>query len=130
MKKIIFLMILLLNINIFAQKLTTNGKHNLDRLVGYWTTKKPSDVYTAIRKKNKIWEIGIECWGENDCPSKIPMKWTRIENYKNGALKTNLGDNIYFYFAYDTRLRAYVVIDENFNIIDILDKKLSESPYK
>ena len=48
MKKIIFLLMMLFSIVVFTEKLTTDGKNHIDKLVGNWSNS-PDDIITIKR---------------------------------------------------------------------------------
>ena len=104
MKKIIFLLMLLFSVTIFAEKLTTDGKNNLDKLIGNWY----APDYTILKKGNRYFmELPTDSFIDE------PLI---ITNYKNGAMKVKTGNNEYLYFAYDTKYKRLVILDYNLNI--------------
>ena len=128
MKKIIFLLMLIMNVFIFAEKLHTDGKNNLNKLVGNWGNS--ADDLVSIRLKNNKWYFGSYC---PDCQElsgyNNGMVWDIIQNYKNGVF---IVKNFYkipskrdknFYFAYDTKYKKLVELDSQLNIIGIIHKR-------
>lgn len=128
MKKIIFLLMLFCSITIFAEKLTTDGKNNLDKLQGSWGNS-PDDIIT-IRRNNNKWIIGTyvgDCEGVSNC--KNGTAWSIIQKYKNNVfivknfyeIPTKKDKNLYF--AYDTKYKKLVELDSQLNIIDKINRK-------
>ena len=128
MKKIIFLLMLLFSVTIFAEKLTTDGKNNLDKLIGNWSNS-PDDVIT-IKRNGKQLILGSyvgDCEGIPRCSNG--MTWDSIQNYKNNIFVVK---NYYqiaskkdknLYFAYDTKYKKLVELDSQLNIIGIMNRK-------
>ncbi|RRD40356.1 hypothetical protein EII29_02435 [Leptotrichia sp. OH3620_COT-345] len=105
MKKLLILMMLLFSVSVFAEKLTTDGKDNLDKLKGNWDS-----ILASIEKKNNNWYIEYSS-GEVG----------KISKYKSGILVFNLSDeyNKYgnTYFAWDIKYKTLVMVDRNGNIL-------------
>ena len=60
MRKFIFLLTIIISVSAFAEKLHTNGKNNLDKLVGNWGN------YTYyIQNKGGKWYLGVSNWGDD-----------------------------------------------------------------
>jgi hypothetical protein len=128
MKKILVAMLLLLSMIVFAEKLTTDGKYNMDKLQGSWGNS-PDDIIT-IRRNNNKWIIGTyvgDCEGVSNC--KNGTAWNIIQKYKNNVFIVR---NFYeipskkdknLYFAYDTKYKKLVELDSQLNIIDKINKK-------
>ena len=111
MKKSVMFMMLLFNLSIFAEKLTTNGNYNLDKLKGTWD----SIFATIITKNNKWYYIN-----ENPADEEMIIE---IKTYKKGVLVVpNLYKNYEvkdknYYFAYDEKYKTLVSLDKDLNII-------------
>lgn len=112
MKRLFIVIMLLLSITLFAEKLTTDGNHNLDKLKGIWES-----LFAEIIYKNGKW------YYISDNPTDEETI-TEIKIYKKGVL---IVPNLYknydvsdknLYFAYDTKYRTLVTLDKNLNIID------------
>ena len=119
MKKIIFLLMLLFSVTILAEKLTTDGKNNLDKLIGNWSNS-PDDII-MIKRNGKQWILGSyvgDCTGIPRCSNGIT--WDPIQkNYYQIASKKDKN----LYFAYDTKYKKLVELDSQSNIIGIMNKK-------
>lgn len=118
MKKFVFLLMIIMSLSVFAEKLHTDGKNNLDKLVGNWGS------YTYyIQNKSGKWYLGVSNWGDDT------VDWTSIKSYKNGVM---VAPNYYerrgdrnFYFAYDTKYKIMVEVDAGLNIIQKIPKKFN-----
>jgi hypothetical protein len=118
MRKFIFLLTIIISVSAFAEKLHTNGKNNLDKLVGNWGN------YTYyIQNKGGKWYLGVSNWGDDT------VDWILIRSYKNGIM---VAPNVYerkgdrnFYFAYDTKYKIMVEVDTGLNIIQKIPKKFN-----
>ena len=117
MKKIIFLLMMLFSTVVFTEKLTTDGKNHIDKLVGNWSNS-PDDIITIKRNGNQ-WILG----------SYVGMTWDSIQNYRNNIFVVK---NYYqiaskkdknLYFAYDTKYKRLVELDSQLNIIGIMNRK-------
>ena len=116
MRKFIFLLTIIISVSAFAEKLTTNGKNNLDKLQGNWGS------YTYyIQNKGGKWYLGVSNWGDDT------VDWILIRSYKNGIM---VAPNVYerkgdrnFYFAYDTKYKKLVELDSQLNIVGIMNRK-------
>ena len=121
MKKLIVLGIMLLGIVAMAEKLTTDGKNNLDKLKGAWG----GPMYSVELKNNK-WFLG-----SYDAEGTV---WEEIQLYKNGALvikdfyKMPNKKDKNFYFAWDSKYKIFVELDKDLNIIEKVPRKLNH-PY-
>lgn len=119
---------LLFSVTIFAEKLTTDGKNNLDKLIGNWSNS-PDDVIT-IKRNGKQLILGSyvgDCEGIPRCSNG--MTWDSIQNYKNNIFVVK---NYYqiaskkdknLYFAYDTKYKKLVELDSQLNIVGIMNRK-------
>ena len=121
MKKLIVLGIMFLGIVAMAEKLTTDGKNNLDKLKGTW-----GGAMYSVELKNNKWLLG-----SYDAEGTI---WEEIQLYKNGALvikdfyKMPNRKDKNFYFAWDSKYKIFVELDKDLNIIDKVPRKLNH-PY-
>lgn len=120
----------LLGMVIFAEKLTTDGKDNLNNLKGTWKAKGADGVNT-IRFDNGKWQLGYECWEDEQECRKEPnydkssgMNFYNIKTAKNGVLAVFFDQNLKQHFAYDTKKKALVFLDNNLNITDVLSVKV------
>ena len=122
MRKIILCFMFLLGMVIFAEKLTTDGKDNLDKLKGKWV----NGQFDFINSKNK-WYLETYC---GDC-SDNGMDRKGFEKYKNGVF---IIKNFYqmpnkkdknFYFAWDTKYKVMVELDKDLNIISKYPRKIN-----
>ncbi len=128
MKKIIFLLMMLFSTVVFTEKLTTDGKNHIDKLVGNWSNS-PDDIITIKRNGNQ-WILGSyvgDCEGIPRCNNG--MTWDSIQNYRNNIFVVK---NYYqiaskkdknLYFAYDTKYKRLVELDSQLNIIGIMNRK-------
>lgn len=123
MKRIVFLLVLLLSVTVFAEKLTTDGKTNLDKLKGNWENSRIS-----IQTKNNKWFFGV--YDNDETGDYI---WKEIKVYKNGALyisnfhsKEVKNKDRNFYFAYDTKYKTLVELDKELNITHRIPKNLNK----
>ena len=130
MKKLIVLGIMLLGIVAMAEKLTTDGKNNLDKLKGSWRVK-GADGGNVIRFLNGKWQLGYECWeDEAECRKEpnydktLGMNFYDIKDTKKGVLVVFFDKDLKQYFAYDTKKKALVFLDNNLNITEILGSKV------
>ncbi len=110
MKKLIFLLMMLMSVTVFAEKLTTDGKYNLDKLEGEWES-----AFSIIYQENGIWY-----YQSDEFPTM------KIKKYKNGILKIHVkttlekddvDNNFIFYIAWDTKYKTLVKVDKNGNIL-------------
>ena len=96
---------LLLSVAVFAEKLTTDGKDNLDKLKGDWDS-----ILGTIVKTKKGWYIV-----SYDDPNY------KLERYKPGVFYYNPSDEYNkaanIYIAWDTKHKTLVTVDKNLNII-------------
>ena len=121
MKKLIVLGIMFLGIVAMAEKLTTDGKNNLDMLNGTW-----GGAMYRVELKNNKWLLG-----SYDAEGTV---WEEIQLYKNGALvikdfyKMPNRKDKNFYFAWDSKYKIFVELDKDLNIIDKVPRKLNH-PY-
>ncbi len=121
MKKLIVLGIMFLGIVAMAEKLTTDGKNNLDKLKGTW-----GGAMYRVELKNNKWLLG-----SYDAEGTV---WEEIQLYKNGALvikdfyKMPNRKDKNFYFAWDSKYKILVELDKDLNIIDKVPRKLNH-PY-
>ncbi|MDR2878613.1 MAG: hypothetical protein LBV03_01685 [Fusobacteriales bacterium] len=130
MKKFILLMLMFLGMMVMAEKLNTDGKSNLDKLKGTWRVK-GADGSNIIRFFKGKWQLGYECWDdekecmkEPDYDRKSGMNFYDIKEVKNGVLVVFFDKNLKQYFAYDTRKKALVFLDDKLNIDSILSWKI------
>lgn len=130
MRKIMLCFMFLLGMVIFAEKLTTDGKDNLNNLKGTWKAKGADGVNT-IRFDNGKWQLGYECWEDEQECRKEPnydkssgMNFYNIKTAKNGVLAVFFDQNLKQHFAYDTKKKALVFLDNNLNITDVLSVKV------
>lgn len=120
MKKIIVVLMFLLSITIFAEKLTTDGKYHFDKIMGYWgypgcdISKKGDKIYMS-------YDLLLDKKG-NDRSGELIL----IKAYKKGVFKVEFEDNIR-YFAYDIKLKKLVEVDSNMNIITYGLRTVSEN---
>lgn len=128
MRKFMFLLILLINITVFAEKITTDGKNNLDKLNGNWGNS-PDDI-VIIKKNNNKWIIGFyagDCEGIPRCSNGI--SWHDIQLYKNNVFilkdfyKIPSKKDKNLYFGYDTKYKKLVFLDHQLNILGIINRK-------
>ena len=121
MKKLIVLGIMLLGIVAMAEKLTTDGKNNLDKLKGAW-----GGAMYSVELKNNKWFLG-----SYDAEGTV---WEEIQLYKNGALvikdfyKMPNKKDKNFYFAWDSKYKIFVELDKDLNIIEKVPRRLNH-PY-
>lgn len=122
MKKLILMLMLVLTSLTFAERLTTDGKDNLEKLKGEYI----DSFATEITKTPDGWYIGSSA-REN---SK-----NKIEVLKNGILRVkhyypknfnNYSADGILYFAYDTKYQTLVKLDKDLNIKEILISKGSK----
>lgn len=120
MKKIIFILILCINILGFAEKVTTDGKNNLDKLRGRWDSLQAEIVY----KNNKWYYKDDSPWIESENPVTIEIKVLKdgilvvpnlYKYYDTQASDYKIKDKN-LYFAWDTKYKTLVVLDKNLNI--------------
>ena len=130
MRKIMLCFMFLLGMVIFAEKLTTDGKDNLNNLKGTWKAKGADGVNT-IRFDNGKWQLGYECWeDEQECRKEpnyvksLRINFYNIKTAKNGVLAVFFDKNLKQHFAYDTKKKAVVCLDNNLNIKDVLSVKV------
>lgn len=130
MRKIVLCFMFLLGMFVFAEKLTTDGKDNLNNLKGTWKAKGADGVNT-IRFDNGKWQLGYECWeDEQECRKEpnyvksLGMNFYNIKTAKNGVLAVFFDKNLKQHFAYDTKKKALVFLDNNLNITDVLSVKV------
>ena len=130
MKKIILVGMMILGMAIFAEKLKTDGKNNLDKLKGTWRVK-GADGANTVRYFNGKWQLGYECWdSEEECRKEpnyeksLGMNYYDIKEAKNGVLVVFFDKNLKQYFAYDINKKALVFLDSNLNITDVLNMKV------
>ena len=111
MKKIILILMFLLSITIFAEKLTTDGKYHFDKIMGYWEI--PDADFVILKKGNQYYmELPIDTFID---------KPVLIHPVKDGIFKVPV-DNEFWYFAYDIKHKVLVMIDKNSNILAYLKK--------
>lgn len=129
MKKLIIIGMLVFGIMAMAEKLTTDGKNNIDKLKGAWKAK-GADGINIIRFFNGKWQLGYECWEDEEECRKEPnydktlgMNFYDIKDAKNGVLVVFFDKNLKQYFAYDTNKKALVFLDNKLNITEILGLK-------
>ena len=77
MKKIMLCVMFLFGMFAFAEKLTTDGKDNLDKLKGKWV----NGQYDFINQNNK-WHLEVYC---GDCNMDTGMEKLGFEKYKSGV---------------------------------------------
>ena len=123
MKKILVVMLFFLSMTVFAEKLTTDGKYNIEKLQGKWGSET-----VFIQKKNNKWYYGSYNIGDD------VIEWSDIKFLKNGVMMVQ---NFYsyqikgrqdrnYYFAYDTKYKILVELDRNLNIVDKIPRKYSK----
>ena len=105
MKKSIFLLMILSSMIAFYEKLTTNGKDNLDKLKGNWDS-----IQATISNTPKGWYIL-----SYDEPDYKLYRFKPGVLYFNPSDKYNKANNIYI--AWDTKYKTLVTVDKNLNII-------------
>lgn len=123
MKKLIFLIMMMFSIIGFAEKLTTDGKDNLDKLKGKWEGER---LY--IQNKNNKWYFGTY-----DNVELGDYEWKEIKSYKNSvfviqnyyAPETKVKDKN-LYFAYDVKYKTLVQVDRDLNIVQKISRKLNK----
>ena len=123
MKKLIFLIMMTFSIIGFAEKLTTNGKDNLDKLKGKWENER---LY--IQNKNNRWYFGTY-----DNVELGDYEWKEIKLYKNSvfviqnyyAPETKVKDKN-LYFAYDVKYKTLVQVDRDLNIVQKISRTLDK----
>ena len=115
MRKIMLCVMFLFGMFAFAEKLTTDGKNNLNLLQGNW-----SNAEMVIKYSNKKWLLGFVDADEG-------YIWGEIKAYKNGALVrvSPVNKNNIFYFAWDTKYKTLVELDKELNIISKYSRKLT-----
>ena len=122
MRRIMLCFMFLLGMIIYAEKLTTDGNDNLDKLKGKWV----NGEFEFINQKNK-WYLDVAC---GDC-SNNGMERSGFEKYKNGSFVVR---NFYkmpnkpdknFYFAWDTKYKTFVELDKNLNILNKYPRKVT-----
>jgi hypothetical protein len=113
MKKLVIFMMLLFNLSIFAEKLTTNGNYNLDKLKGTWDS-----IFATIITKNNKWYFVDENPAIDEAYEQTVHE---IKVYQKGVLvipnyyKNNKDRNLYF--AYDMKYKTMVTLDKDLNVI-------------
>lgn len=132
MKKIVLIGMIVLGMIVFAEKLTTDGRNNIDKLKGTWRAK-GADGSNIIRFFNGKWQLGYECWEdeaecrkEPDYDKSSGMNFYDIKDAKNGVLVVFFDKNLRQYFAYDTKKKALVFLDYKLNITEIFSIKIRE----
>ena len=123
MRKIMLCFMFLLGMVIFAEKVTTDGKDNLDKLKGKWV----NGQFEFINQGKK-WYLEIYC---GDCNMDTGMERYGFEKYKNGIF---IIKNYYqmpkrpdknFYFAWDTKYKTFVELDKDLNILSKYPRKVT-----
>ena len=123
MKKILVVILFLFSMTVFAEKLTTDGKYNIEKLQGKWGSET-----VFIQKRNNKWYYGSYNVGDD------VIEWSDIKFLKNGVMMVQ---NFYsyqikgrqdrnYYFAYDTKYKILVELDRNLNIVDKIPRKYSK----
>lgn len=122
MKKLIIIIFMLLGMFVFAEKLTTDGKNNLDKLEGKWV----NGQFEFINQNNK-WFLDVYC---GDCNMETGMRRIGFEKYQNGVFvvrnfyKMPNREDKNFYFAWDIKYKTFVELDRNLNIISRYPRKV------
>ena len=124
MKKILVIMLFLFSMTVFAEKLTTDGKYNMDKLQGNWQ----NGALKIVRKNNEWYAGFLDFNYENP---KSDYLWYRIKSYRNGILviqnyytsQHKVKDRNY-YFAWDTKYKTMVEVDRELNIIEKIKRKI------
>ena len=112
MKKLVIMIILLLNIFVFGEKFHSDGNTNLEKLKDTWDSR----FWEIVKKKNEWYVEDLDPSIDIDTPL------LQIKPYKNGALVidyTNLGSDYVegaVYFGWDTKYKTLVILDKNLNI--------------
>lgn len=125
MKKLVILIMILLGITVFAEKLTSNGKPNLDKLKGTWG----NDFYQIAHRKND-WYLGVY---DVNYSTDNEYIWHKIKLYKNSVFvvqnyytpETQVKDKN-LYFAYDIKYKTMVILDKELNILEKISKKYNK----
>ena len=123
MKKILVVILFLFSMTVFAEKLTTDVKYNIEKLQGKWGSET-----VFIQKRNNKWYYGSYNVGDD------VIEWSDIKFLKNGVMMVQ---NFYsyqikgrqdrnYYFAYDTKYKILVELDRNLNIVDKIPRKYSK----
>ena len=100
MKKILFLIMALAAIPVFAVKVTTDGKHNLEKVAGKYQG-------IEIFKKNEKWYI-TKIHDGFDETETVP-----IVMEKNGKFSANYKKHEKETYAYDTKMKTLVTLAKN-----------------
>lgn len=128
MKKLILLLMLLLSISVFAEKLTTDGKDNLDKMKGVWYSEKGGVV--AIAQRKGFWKIGIygdPGEGEHVEDRSGSFTWEKLKKMKPGVyLYVLKNEGTVGYYSYDIKYKKLVELDKNLNIKAIFEKDTKE----
>jgi hypothetical protein len=119
MRKIMLCFMLLLGMAVFAEKLTTDGKSNLNLLMGKWA----NGTLELRGEKEKLFFISIASDGEvsKDIVKNYKPNVYVIENY---YLMPNKKDKN-FYFAWDSKYKTMVELDKDLNIISKITRKIT-----
>ena len=120
MKKIVAGLMILLGMSIFAEKLNSDGKSNINLIMGKW-------VNGTMEIKNyngKLSLITISSDGE--------VREEPIKNYKNNVfvvqgfyfMPSKKDKN--FYFAWDNKYKTLVEVDKDLNIVGRFSRKIKQ----
>ena len=123
MKTLIICLLLGLTTLTFTASRTTTL---LDKSVGSWTTKQPSDGGLEIRKHNNKYFVGfycdgIECEDEKSYDKQNGINWYVLTLYKDDIYKVKKPTNSYYINF------SYVKYDKKKDKIYVLNKNLKES---
>lgn len=129
MKKLL-LFILILGISILSYGTSKVQQNNyLEKAVGSWTTKQPSDGGLEIRKHNNKYFVGLYCDDEacsleKSYDNKNNINWYVLSIYKDNIYKLENAPNSYYatkYIAYDADKDIITMLDKNLKKLDYLD---------
>ena len=119
MKKLIFLLVFMLGITVFSEKLTTDGNFNTKNILGKW-------VNGTMEIKNNNGKLVLITISSDGTVDKGEMKALKngvyiVSNFYQMPSKKDKN----LYLAWDSKFKTLVEIDKNFNIIEKFSRKIT-----